>query len=209
MLAYMVQEPSLIAELREEMLPAVHGDTVDESYLENCRSLQSFFNEILRLTVTAPMGRVVVDSTVIGGKLLWKGNKVMVRSYHYDLSALRALNYCQIPLRELHFDQEVWGSAPNILDATKFSNNPRLLKNPNFRPWGGGITMCPGRFLARRSIFSFLAILLSRYDITFDKDHNSGREGIPKGDDTKPSPGVTPVADGADVIIKLTPLSKT
>lgn len=68
--------------------------------------------------------------------------------------------------------------------------------------------MCPGRFLAKRSIYAFLALLLSRYDISAaDKGSGIG-DRFPKGNDTKPSPGVTPVADGEDVVLRLVPLGK-
>jgi len=87
MLAYLVREPTLMTSLRAEILPAVHDDTVDEQYLDNCTELEAFFNEVLRLTVTAPMGRVITESTIIGGKLLRKGNRVMVRSLPTSLSS--------------------------------------------------------------------------------------------------------------------------
>jgi len=67
--------------------------------------------------------------------------------------------------------------------------------------------MCPGRFLAKRSLYVFLALLLSRYDIDVEKETGI-EERFPKGDDTKPSPGVTPVANGEDLILRLTPLAR-
>ena len=67
--------------------------------------------------------------------------------------------------------------------------------------------MCPGRFLAKRSLYIFLALLLSRYDIGVGKKAGI-EERFPKGDDTKPSPGVTPVANGEDMILRLTPLAR-
>lgn len=80
MIAYLLKIPTLMAAIRAEILPAVHGDTMNEQYLDSCPGLESLFNEVLRLTVTAPMARVVTEPIVIGGKLLQKGNKVMVTS---------------------------------------------------------------------------------------------------------------------------------
>lgn len=77
-----------------------------------------------------------------------------------------------------------------------------MLKNPSFRPWGGGITMCPGRFLAKRSIYAFLALLLSKYDVVA-AEQSGETIRFPKGNDTTPSPGVTPVAMGEDMILSL------
>jgi len=50
-------------------------------------------------------------------------------------------------------------------------------------------------------------LLLSRYDIGVGKKAGI-EERFPKGDDTKPSPGVTPVANGEDMILRLTPLAR-
>lgn len=56
------------------------GDKVDETYLlEQCPKLESLSNEVLRMTVTSSLARVVMEPTILGGKLLQPGNKIMVR----------------------------------------------------------------------------------------------------------------------------------
>jgi cholesterol 7alpha-monooxygenase len=105
----------------------------------------------------------------------------------------------QIPIRELHFNDNIWGPTARTFDAQRFQANPKLLRSQHFRPWGGGSTMCPGRFLAKRAIYVFVAILLSKYELHLDENSSS----FPKGDNTKPSPGVIPLREREDVLLRI------
>jgi cholesterol 7alpha-monooxygenase len=59
----------------------VSDDKVDETYLlERSPKLESLSNEVLRMTVTSSLARVVMEPTMLSGKLLQPGNKIMVRS---------------------------------------------------------------------------------------------------------------------------------
>lgn len=180
--AHLARNPSLLAEIRQEVAPAVRNNSIDEKYLlEQCPKLDSLSLEILRLTVTSPHARVVVEPTVLGGKLLKPGNKIMMG------------------IQELHYDTEIWGSTPGHLDAERFVQNPKLGKNSSYKPWGGGHSLCPGRFLARRIGNAYMAILLNSYDIAIESN------GFPQGDGTRPSPGVLCVGRDEDVLLRLTP----
>jgi hypothetical protein len=69
-------------QIRQEVLPGVVGETIDEDYLlEQCPMLESLFTEALRLTVSSSLARVIMEPTVVGGKLLKPGNKIMVRPF--------------------------------------------------------------------------------------------------------------------------------
>jgi cytochrome P450 len=82
LVSYLANNPSLLDEIREEILPAMLGkhEQVDETYLlDRCPKLDSLMNETLRLTVTSALARVILEPTVVGKKALRPGNKVMVR----------------------------------------------------------------------------------------------------------------------------------
>jgi cholesterol 7alpha-monooxygenase len=177
------------------------GDSLDEKLLaERCPALDSLFNETLRSTVTSGLGRVVTAPTTIGDKVLQPGRTVMVRLVgHFKPPYAYADLMIQIPFRELHYNSEAWGPSVTQFNAQRFETEPKLLRNPNFRPWGGGSTMCPGRFLAKRLVYAFIGVLLSRYEVHLDESSAS----FPKGDSTKPSPGVTPLAEGEDVLLRI------
>jgi cytochrome P450 len=118
------------------------------------------------------------------------------------------LIFCiKVPFRQLHLNKAVWGPEPLDFDPRRFQENPKLAKSPSYRPWGGGHSMCPGRFLAKRSIYAFIALLLARYEVSVET--LDGSEPLfPKGDGTKPSPGVEAIAEGEDVVLKLERRSK-
>lgn len=80
LVSHLAHNPSLLDQMRDEVLPAVQGKTVDETYLlRQCPKLNSLVSETLRLTVTSSLARVVLEPTVVGGKMLKPGNKIMVR----------------------------------------------------------------------------------------------------------------------------------
>ncbi|KAH7115907.1 cytochrome P450, partial [Dendryphion nanum] len=158
--AYLVQDQELVERIREEVSPAVSLDgTVDETFLQTkCSQLDALINEALRLTVTSPLGRVVMEDTVMGGKVLKKGHKIM------------------LSIQGMHHDPSLWGPESSSLNPTRFLENPKMAKNPTFRPWGGGHSLCPGRHLARRSVMAFVAVLLKKYEVGVE-----GR-GFPRAD---------------------------
>lgn len=164
------------------MLPAVKPDSVDETYLlERCPALNSLSQEVLRLTVATSLARVVMSPCIIGGKALVPEHKIM------------------LPISALHYNASTWGASPSVLKPDRFRPNPKLAKSTSYRPWGGGPTMCPGRFFARRSVNAVVAILLARYEIEIVSD------GFPQMDTARPSPGIAPVMRGQDVKVKCTP----
>ncbi|KAJ9410534.1 hypothetical protein DTO045G8_1997 [Paecilomyces variotii] len=124
MLTY--RNPSYIEPRRKETTAAFNGDRlVDLGHIhKNCPLLKSLWFETLRMASNATSVRLVNKDTIIGNKILRKGNRIM------------------IPYRPLHFDRTIYG--PNVC-----SFNPERFAGANaeklWRPLGGGKTMCSGR----------------------------------------------------------------
>lgn len=118
------------------------------TYLVNhCPLLASFYEEVLRLTVDPIAVRVTTEEVTIGGKVLQPGRKVLA------------------PFRQMHFNPEIYGADAAAFDPQRFANNPKLQRSTSWRPFGGGNTHCPGRFIARREVYMFIAIVLFRFDV--------------------------------------------
>jgi cytochrome P450 len=96
LVSHLVHNAVLLEQVREEVLPAVRGEEVDEKYLiEKCPKLNALVSETLRLTVTSSLARVIVEPTMVGGKMLKPGNKIMVCLHHVlCVVALLTLSSC-------------------------------------------------------------------------------------------------------------------
>jgi cytochrome P450 len=78
----------------------------------------------------------------------------------------------QIATGVLHFDTDTWGADANVFNSQRFVNKDALAKeikkaqNQAFIPFGGGKSMCPGRYLAFTEITSFAAMLVYGFDVS-------------------------------------------
>lgn len=75
-----------------------------------------------------------------------------------------------MPGRPVHFDAQIFGDDVHEFVPDRFirdvSNMPGK-KNPGLkavRPFGGGNTLCPGRFFASNEILAFLATIMRTFD---------------------------------------------
>ncbi len=130
MLAYIIYQSDLVDTIRTETAAAFDDSgRVDYHYLEDsCPRLGAVWYETIRMTAYSASVRYITEDTVIGGKILRKHNRVMV------------------PYRQLHFNEEIFGKGVHQFDPERFIRDPALQKSSSWRPFGGGVTMCPGRY---------------------------------------------------------------
>ncbi|KAL9045028.1 MAG: hypothetical protein Q9214_001880, partial [Letrouitia sp. 1 TL-2023] len=176
-LAYLLKQPDLLENVRREFEGAFTDGSLSVEYLsEHCPLFDGVWNETLRHSAYSASVRAITEDLIIGGKILRKGNRLMV------------------PYRQLHFNESSFGPDAREFSAQRFMENPKLQSSAMWRPFGGGQTMCPGRFIAKRSVAIFVALTLRRFDIDIVEGQSfpSGEEGKPvlgimtmKGDDMK------------------------
>ena len=81
-IAHLAYDQQLLAEIRNEVMPAYEDGKLQEEYLaEHCPRLESLISEILRLTVFSALVREVTAPTIIGDKQLLPGNKLLVSKF--------------------------------------------------------------------------------------------------------------------------------
>ena len=68
-----------------------------------------------------------------------------------------------IAIRELQSNVDVFGTDIDNFNATRFLDSD-LNKSSYFRCFGGGITICKGRYLAKRTTLVHVALLLQRFE---------------------------------------------
>lgn len=167
---------------RQETAPAFNGtDLVDPFYIqdpEKCPQVDHIWHETLRLSGWSASVRLITEDTVIGGKLMRKGNRVMV------------------PHRLLHFEESTFGEKPHEFHPERWEQH-NLTRSPSWRPFGAGKTMCSGRYLARFNITTFVATILQRYDLEL-----VGNPPFPKKDEGRPVPGTLCIKEGSDFKVR-------
>ena len=187
-LSHLLFTPSLLATILDEITPAFNRDTntLDLPYLlDHCPQLASFYEEILRVANDPIGARVVAEKVTVGGKTLLPGRKLLM------------------PYKQLHFNPAVFGSNAGEFDAKRFLNNKGLLRSTSWRPFGGAATHCPGRFLARREVYMFLALVLLRFDVKLAKAGDGKEQRFPRLDESIPSGGVLAPVPGDDVFVEV------
>ena len=134
------------------------------------------------------VSRKVLEPTHIGEKVLQPGNSII------------------IPSRQLHTNEDVWGKNVKEFDAFRFAKKRSLARHSSYRPFGGGVTYCPGRVLAKEEVFGFLAILLHRFQMRLAQPNGDKgkQQKFPLLDDSKPALGITGPAKNMDVMVDLT-----
>ena len=158
------------------------GITPSIKYLEEeCPRLNGIWDETVRMAAYSSSVRYVAEDTVVGGKILRKGNRVMV------------------PNRQLHFDENVFGDKVREFKSTRFIDNDTIIRTGSWRPFGGGVTMCPGRFIAKQAVVTFIAMMLQRFDI-----EPASKQNFPRLEEGNPVLGIMSTKDGDDLLIRLT-----
>lgn len=155
--------------------------------LEDSPLLNSTYDEVLRHTNNAMGVRLVVNQTKIGGKTLRPGRKLLM------------------PYRQMHLDRDVWGPGAANFDAGRFMRDKSLSRSSSFRPFGGGNGYCPGRFLARREVFMFVATVLRRFELGLLPSSDGSKPTCPDLDETTPTGGILSPVAGQDVIVQVQP----
>ena len=155
--------------------------------MERWSRLDATYLETLRIVNGALSARKIVAPTPMGSIILRKGNTIL------------------IPFRQLHYNKAIFGNVPSYFNPQRFLKEKNLRNNPSFKPFGGGVNYCPGRFLAKHEILVFVALFINRFDInvaTVDlQDENKcTRQPFPKLDESTPALGVNGPVKGQTCI---------
>lgn len=105
-----------------------------------------------------------------------------------------------IPYRQLHLNGDVLGSDPLNFNAEQFLMNKGLSRSPSYRPFGGGMSLCPGRLLARRQAITFAAVVPYRFDI--------GLTEVEVATVSKPSPRFPSLEEGKPSLSIMGPVNE-
>ena len=152
--------------------------------INNSPVLTSTYQETFRVRNDAGSIRNIEVDTKIGGKVVRKGNLLL------------------IPYRLAHLKESSFGADCMSFDPLRFLNNPKMASQGDYRPFGGGFSLCPARFLAKNQVFSALAILLHRF--SWELDYTKSVPKIPEVNDRVRSSGIMGPMPGHDLHVIVT-----
>eukprot|EP00743_Colponemidia_sp_Colp-15_P004253 GILK01004589.1.p1 GENE.GILK01004589.1~~GILK01004589.1.p1 ORF type:complete len:497 (-),score=63.94 GILK01004589.1:426-1880(-) len=194
--AYLLAHPEALQRVREEIKPLFVGsDSADFqlSYdvMNNLPLLDSAINEALRLcTASLTIRQSVADFELN----LSEGKSIAVR---------KGDRVCVAPVL-IHTDPEVF-QEPLLYKVDRFvpdANGPKKFYKDGkevrhyLMPFGGGVSMCPGRFMAVTEIKIYVATLLHLFDLRLDA-------ALPPVDQTRAGLGILPPK--GDVAVSIRP----
>ena len=77
-------------------------------------------------------------------------------------------------------------------------NTKDLAKHPRYKPFGGGQTICPGRFVARQEVYVFVTLILHRF-----RGKLASEQAFLRFELATPTTGIISPKKGDDVVISV------
>ncbi|KAN0096547.1 cytochrome P450 [Hyaloscypha variabilis] len=196
MVSYILADPSLLSEVREELQAIVQMEELKgEKVLkldprmirERCPLLISIWEELLRFTSQPTLGRYVTTDTVLNNEYLVKAGSVV-----------------QIPTQITQGSSSIWGPSASDFNPRRFlrkEENKKLgkeereqerLQRRAYTPFGGGKNLCPGRHAAANETLSFVAMVVVAFTV---EREDGGVFGV-IGEATRAAGASVPKAEG-------------
>ncbi|KAK3944594.1 cytochrome P450, partial [Diplogelasinospora grovesii] len=198
MLIEMVRDPSLLQRIRAEIQDAMvfqgqgqgQGQggqqaslgKVDIAALTKLPLLNSVYSECLRLRSSIPISRRLRQDIDIDGYTLKKDNFILAPSWlsHMEESVwgpgkggassnnitctTKTSNQQQQQQHHHPGAREFWAERFLQMEASKTK-----IKLGDYCPYGGGSVICPGRFFAKHEILAAVAMVVTRFDLEFER----------------------------------------
>lgn len=174
--------------------------SIDITTLQDvCPLLVSTFREVLRWRTQFSTSRWVIQETLLADRYLLTKDSVV-----------------QMPSGVVHADATVWGPDVGLFNPRRFMKedapgsataNGNLTKKAErvhpgaYRAWGGGQTLCPGRFFATTEITSALAMWVARFDV----EPKKGKWTMPEEDGSRLASSVHPPCQDVEVVVRTRP----
>ena len=112
-------------------------------------------------------------SAMLNETLRYHSTVINIKQVHHDCMLankyfLKKAAIIMIPGTAIHHDTDNWGPSATTFDHRRFTTvegQKKTTNTANFRPFGAGVTMCPGRHFSTNVILSFAAMVLLQFDV--------------------------------------------
>jgi len=162
---HLVSDESLFAEICQELIDTkfqyLTADARAKLVPSGLPRMHALFREVMRYHTTAWSAREVIKTT----KIELKSNHESLKPRIYKL---KKGGIVVMPSSLLHHDPDIHKN-PEVFDSKRFlstelggSGTP--VSSLTLRPFGGGISYCPGRLFAEKQVVGYLAALCAKFD---------------------------------------------
>ncbi|KAI1654485.1 cytochrome P450 [Daldinia decipiens] len=159
-LCHVYSNTTLLAEIRDGIEAEVYRQGKGEAATVNIPDiikvfplLESLVKEVLRVQSTNASARFLLKDTLIDDE-------------YGTTYLLKKGSFLAMPSMQVHMSEAAWGPAAKIVDPTRFlKERPHGVLASSHRTFGGGNSLCPGRYFAMNEIMSVLIIMVLKYDI--------------------------------------------
>ncbi|KAH7074152.1 cytochrome P450 [Paraphoma chrysanthemicola] len=161
LLYHIYSDPIALNTVREELLAQSIEDLESgltqrnilslDTIKERCPTLMAMLNETLRFHSTVTNIKQVQQDTTLADQYLLKKDAIIM-----------------IPGQSIHHNKDIWGGSADVFEHRRFlasESKKKLCSTSAFRPFGAGVTMCPGRHFSTNVITSLVAMIVLQYDI--------------------------------------------
>jgi len=100
-------------------------------------------------------------------------------------------------------DETVFGGTSDQFNHERFLNDPGLLKSTSYKPFGGDVSLCPGRVLAQKEVLTFVALALGKYRVKLAGGKNACQKTIPGMNTRTPCLGIMGPDAGEDIAVTI------
>ncbi|KAL2784408.1 cytochrome P450 [Aspergillus keveii] len=154
MLVHTILDPGLAERVSSEIENFVQKPDLDTLSLapgeirKGCPVLVATYQEVLRLYSSSARAYQVMEDFMLTDDCLLKKNSIVT-----------------IPAETIHRNPKNWGPDALEFKVDRWFNPDRTLNSSGWVPFGGGSSICPGRFFVFDMILSTVIVVLYTYDL--------------------------------------------
>ncbi|KAL4923645.1 cytochrome P450 [Aspergillus undulatus] len=156
LIAHIASNPATLEAVTTEVASILSADAPEPESLslsslsiglERNPLLEALYNEVHRIALSTSSARTMRQDVTINGRIFKAGTHTVV------------------PYRQLAMSHPLLSQDWDLFRPERFLSNPELGQSKSFLPFGGGKHKCVGRFLSRRLVLTFTALLVHRFTI--------------------------------------------
>ena len=161
MLCHIYSDEVLLHDVRRELETTCVNKLSDQrswtlnilAMREKSQLLYSTFQELLRVHAMGAGSRYVREDVLLHERHLLKKGMVV-----------------QMPMAIMHSDPRIWGTNVDDFQPQRFLKQADVIRDSKsqsvaYRPFGGGVSMCPGRHFVTLEVMALTALMVLRFDI--------------------------------------------